>query len=142
MDDAGFLLQLAGDGDIARTQDDGAKALEGSWPDDDVGDRGLVLDGHEDDAACGARPLADGDEAGDGDALARAGPAQVLVANDAAPDEISAQEGGRVRAQREREKAVVVHDFFTERHGWKCDHGFRAIRILMRFSIRISIRLS
>ena len=39
MDDAGFLLQLSGHGDIARSQDDRAKTFERVRPDDDVGDR-------------------------------------------------------------------------------------------------------
>ena len=46
----------------------GAKALEDFWPDDDVGDAGLVLERGEDHARRGARALADEHEAGDGDA--------------------------------------------------------------------------
>ncbi len=89
------------DRDIARAQHDRPEALERLRPDDDVGDRGLVLDGHEDDALRGARPLADGDEAGDGDARAGTLRAQLLVADDAAAGEVGAQERGRMRAQRQ-----------------------------------------
>src|SRR5262252_3830441 len=71
VDDSGFLLQLSAHGDIARAHDDGTKALERLRPDDDVGDRGLVLDGHEDDAIGRARLLANGDETGDADARTR-----------------------------------------------------------------------
>ena len=71
VDDAALALHLAGDGDEAGAEHDGAERLEHLRPDDDVGDVGLVLDGHEDDAARRARPLADDDEAGDGDAACR-----------------------------------------------------------------------
>ena len=92
MDDAGFLLQLPAHGDITRTHDDGTKALERLWPDDDVGDRGLVFDGHEDDAVGRARLLANGDEPGNADPRRGRQQAQLLVADDAASSEIGAQE--------------------------------------------------
>jgi hypothetical protein len=92
VDNVGFLLQLSAHGDIARTHDDGTKARERLWPNDDVGDRGLIFDGHEDDAVGRARLLANGDEAGNADPRRRRQQAQLLVADDAAPSEVGAQE--------------------------------------------------
>src|SRR3954468_6385698 len=43
--------------------------------------------------------------------------AQLLVADDAAAQELGAQERRRMRAQREVEETVVVDDFLAERHG-------------------------
>jgi hypothetical protein len=124
VNDAGFLLHLSGHGDIARTQNDRPEAFECLRPDDDVGDGRFVLDGHEDDAIGRARPLADGDEAGDGGAFAGPACAQVLVAGDAAPGEVGAQERCRMRAQRQFEEAVVVDHLFAERHERKRDRRF------------------
>ena len=59
VDDAALVLHPAGDGDEAGAEHDRPEALEHLRPDDDVGDVGLVLDRHEDDAARRARPLAD-----------------------------------------------------------------------------------
>ena len=50
--------------------------------------------------------------------------AQFCVADDAAPGEIGAQERRRVRAQRQFEEAVVVHDLFARRHGRQLHVGF------------------
>ena len=51
----------------------------------------------------------------DRDPLARESRAQFLVANDTLIFEVGAQEGRGVRAQRQLEKAIIVHDLFTRR---------------------------
>ena len=71
MDDALLVLQLTGDADQPRAEHDRAKGLECLRPDDGVGDAGLVFQRHEDDAVGAARPLADEDDAGNGDSAAR-----------------------------------------------------------------------
>ena len=95
----------------------GAKTLENFWPDDDVGDAGLVLERGEDHARRGARALADEHEAGDGDAppalhLRRAGPPRRCRA--AASSRRRNETGCAFK--RERERAVVAHHMLAERH--------------------------
>ena len=70
MDDALLRLKPSPHPQQPGAEHDGAEALEDLRPDDDVGDARLVLERREDHARCGARSLADEDEAGDGDALA------------------------------------------------------------------------
>ena len=123
MDDAGFLLHAPGHRDIARAEHDRPEALEGFRPDDDIGERGLVLDRQKDDAVGRARPLAHGDEAGDANPLAGCGLAQHFVADDAATGKILPQEARRMRAQRQFEESVVVDDFLSERHRRQRDLG-------------------
>ena len=124
MDDARFRLHDAADRDIARAQHDRAHALEHFRPDDDVGDRAFVLDGHEHHALGRARPLPAGDQAGNRHAGVVGHAAQRLVAQDAAGVEIGAQELRRMRAQRQAQEAVVVDHFLAQRHGRKRDVGF------------------
>jgi hypothetical protein len=97
MDHAAFLLHAAGHRDIARAEHDRAEAREGLRPDDDIGERGLVLDREKNHAVGRARPLAHGDEAGNRDPLAGRDFAQRRVAHDAAGGKISAQEARRMR---------------------------------------------
>src|SRR6266567_1371139 len=116
VDDAGFLLHAPGRRDIARAEHDRPEALEGFRPDDDIGERGLVLDREKNDAVGRARPLAHGDEAGHANPLAGRGLAQRLVAQDAAAGKILAQEARRMRAQRQFQISIIVDDLLAERH--------------------------
>src|SRR5436309_987551 len=99
MDHAGFMLERTAYGDVARAEDDGAKTLESFRPHNDIGNGGLVLDGHEDDAACRSGSLANSDQAGDNGMLTRSPRAQLFIANDAALREIFAKAGCGMRAQ-------------------------------------------
>ena len=81
MDDALLRLQLSEHPEQPRAEHDSAEALEDLRPDDDVGDARLVLERGEDHARCGARALADKDEAGDGDALGRCASPQAAPAS-------------------------------------------------------------
>src|SRR3984893_1834956 len=123
MNHAGFMLERTAYGDIARAEDDGAKTFEDFRPHNDIGDGGLVLDGHEDDAACRARSLANGDQAGDDRMLTRSPRAQRFITNDAARREIAPQEGCGMCAQRQFKETVVVHDFLAKSHQRKRDIG-------------------
>jgi hypothetical protein len=116
MDDAGFLLHASGRRNIAGAEHDRSEALEGFRPDDDIGERGLVLDREKNDAVGRAWPLAHGDEAGHGNPFAGRAAAQRVVGNDAAAGEIVAQEACRMRAQRQFQESVVVDDLLAERH--------------------------
>ena len=116
MDHVALALHLAGDGDEAGTEHHRPEALEQLRPDDDIGDVGLVLDGHEDHAARRAGPLADDGEAGDGDAAAAPRVAERLVRDDAAGGEARPDERHRMRLQRQAEIAVVVDDMLPDRH--------------------------
>ena len=133
VDHAGLLLQLPGDGDVTCAQNGHSEPLECLRPDDDVGHCGLVFDCHEDDAVRRARSLANGDEPGDGDAFTRAPRAQLVIANDAAGDEVAAQEGCGMRAQRQFEEAVVVHDLLAQPHKREIYIRFAACRYLVAF---------
>src|SRR4051794_33390153 len=62
VDDEPLALQPAAALDEGRAENGAAEALEDRRPDDEIGDPGLVLDRHEDDAARRPRPLADEDE--------------------------------------------------------------------------------
>ena len=124
VDDALFRLHAAGDRHIARAQHHRPHTLEHFRPDDRVGDRALVLDGHEHHALGRARPLPAGDQAGNRHARVVVRAAQRLVTQDAARVEIGAQELRRMRAQRQAQETVVVHDFLAQRHGGQGDFGF------------------
>ena len=67
MDDAVFVLQLAGDGEEAGTEHDRTESFENLWPHDGVGDGGLIFQRHEDDAVGAAGPLAYQHQARNGD---------------------------------------------------------------------------
>src|ERR1700760_2544295 len=69
MDDALLALQLAGHSDKTGAEHDRAQTFENLRPYNDVGDSGLILQRHEDDAARGTRSLTHEHEAGDHDAL-------------------------------------------------------------------------
>ncbi len=116
MDDAGFVLQLAGRDDEAGADDDRAQTLEGLRPDDEIGDSRLVLQRHEDHPLRRARPLAHQHQPGDGDAVAGLQRRQRLGAPDAARVEAGAHEGDRMRFQRQRQAAVVLDHMGAERH--------------------------
>ncbi len=118
VDDADSDCTTAGDRDIARAQHHRAHALEHLRPDDDIGDRAFVLDGHEHHALGRARPLPAGDQAGNAHALAGGdASATPRCARCSARGKIGAQELRRMRAQRQPQEAVVVDHFLAQRHG-------------------------
>src|SRR6185437_8609626 len=123
MNDARFLLQYSMHCDVARAQNNGPEALERLWPDNNIGNSGFILDGHEDDAICRSRPLPDGHEAGHGNTLARAARAQLLIGNDLSARKVAAEKRGRVRAQRELQSAIILYDLFAKAHLRQSDSG-------------------
>ena len=122
--DAGFLLDLAVDGDHAGGEDEAALAFEDAGPEDEVGDAGFVLDGDEHDAFCGAGFLADEDEAGDDDAAAVAGVFQVGAGDHLLGLEVFADECDGVVSEGESDAAVVFDDGSAGFHGGEFDGGF------------------
>src|SRR5713226_6139353 len=67
MDDEAGALHAAANGEKTRCHDDAAVSGEDFWPDDDIGNIGLVLEREKNNALGGTRPLPDQYEAGDGD---------------------------------------------------------------------------
>ena len=96
VDDLAFLLQAASDADQLGAHDGFAVAIEGFWPDDDIGDTGLVLQGGEDDAAGGAGALAHQHQPSHRDPGAVAGGGQIAGAGVAAAFKFGAEEAERV----------------------------------------------
>src|SRR6202163_1031216 len=101
---AALALRAAGHGGEPGAEHDRAKPLEDLRPDDRIGNVGLVLQRHEDDAARRARSLADEDQPGDGDAAAVLYGAEGLAPDDCLRGEPVAQERDRMRLQRQAEK--------------------------------------
>ena len=101
--------------------------LERFRPDDDVGDVGLVLERHEDDALRRSRPLPHQHEAGDGDPhiLPQIVAAQRRVAHGAERGEALAEEAHRMLLQRQAGGHIILHDMLGERHGGKRDRRLR-----------------
>ena len=62
----------------ARAHDDAAMGLEDLWPDHEVGDAVFVLDGDEHHARGGTRPLANQDQAGQGELYLRSWSSSIL----------------------------------------------------------------
>ena len=95
-------------------------------PDDNVGNVGLVLERHEDDAF-GARHLARQDKASNGDpAVLRHSLAAVIhIAHDAEPREAIAEEGDGMLLQRQAGRQVVLRHVLAERHGGQCNLRLR-----------------
>ena len=77
-------------------------------PQDAVGDAGLVLDRDEQHALGAARLLTDEDDAGDLDMAAVADGGEVGAAGHAAPRQLLAHEGQRIRAKRELQRPIVL----------------------------------
>ena len=117
VDDAGFVLQLAADGDKTGADDNGAQALERLGPDNDIGDADLVFEGHEDDAFGGARTLAHQHEAGDGDARAAFHLIKRVAAFGAAGVEALAHKGDRMGLQRKGKPPIIFDHMRAQRHG-------------------------
>ena len=126
MDDKSRPLQAAADGEETRRHHRSAVFFKGLWPDDDVGDVGLVLDRHEDNAFCRSRPLPDQHEAGDGDhrVLADLIAAKLGIALGAERGEAFAEKTHRMLFQRQPGRHVIFHDVLAERHCRKRDRGF------------------
>ena len=116
MDHAGRVLQLSGHADQPGAEHDRAISFEHRRPHDGIGNGGLVFQRHEDDALGGARPLPHQHQAGDGDASARSHAGELLVAHDAAPVELAAQERHRMRLQRQMQMPIVLDHLLAEPH--------------------------
>ena len=115
VDHQALFLHLAAHRHELGAEHDPAKALEHRRPHHQIGDPALVLDGDEDDAARGARPLADQDQAGDLDPAAVVDRGQALGL-DHPPIEPGAQQGERMAAQRQAQIGIILGDLLAERH--------------------------
>ena len=109
----------------ARRHHRAAVLREDFRPDDDVGDVGLVLERHEDDAVGGARLLADEHEPGDGDhlVLAQAFVAQLRIAPRAKAREAVAEEADGVRLERQAGRQIILRHVLAECHRRQRDLG-------------------
>ena len=112
----GVTLDDAVDRHQPRAHHDLALLPEHVGPDDEVGDPGLVLERDEDDALGASRPLADQHQAGNRQALAIADRFQPVGGDEFRLRIMLAQEGHRMRLQRQPDGLVIVHDMLGERH--------------------------
>ena len=117
MQDAVLFLHLAADDDEAGAHHHLAVFLQRGRPDDDVGDPGLVLDRHEDDALGGARPLAHQDDASDRGAALVGDPAEIGASGNAPALQHKAEEAHGVRFQRQAQRPVVGNHVLGQGHG-------------------------
>ena len=81
--------------------------VEDALPDDRIGDAGFVLQRQEGDVAL-ARPLADQDDAGDGDPVAVLAPGEPAGGKQAPAIELRPEEGERMTAQRKLHRAIIL----------------------------------
>ncbi len=124
MDHLPLALQPAGNAHHPGGQDLAAEGLELRRPDDDVGGAGLVLQGDEDDALGGARPLAHQHQAGDRDAPPVLRLQELLRRQVAA--HLRAQQRHRMRPQREPQRPVVGDHRLAIAHRRQDDRRFFA----------------
>src|SRR5215217_4768219 len=98
MDHAGGALQLSSHADQPGTEHYWAILLEDARPDNRVGNAGFIFQRHEDDIAL-PRPLSNQHETGNGHAIVGDDLGQTLMRDNAAPVEVGAQKGYRMRLQ-------------------------------------------
>ena len=118
-----MALDAAGDVDEPCAHHDLAKAFERLGPDDEIGDAGFVLDGHEDDALGGARPLAHQHDAGDRDAAAVLDSLQLGAGAHPLGAQAFPQEAHRMGFEGQPGRLVIGDDMLGEGHERKL-HGW------------------
>src|SRR5215470_11419791 len=118
VNDDALALDPAAHEQELRGHDDAAVGLEDLRPDDDIHDPRLVLEGEEDDALRGPRPLPHEHQPGDGHApVLETLVAMLATRDDAAPRQASTKEGAGMRLQRKPRRGVVFGHMLAGRHG-------------------------
>ena len=118
-----MALDAAPDPDEPGAHHHPAVLLQHLRPDDDIGDAGLVLDGHEDDALGGARALAHQHHAARRHEPAVAHGTDLLAGRRAALAAERAQELHGMAFERQAQGLIVVHHMLRHRHFWEGDGG-------------------
>src|SRR5579883_2779064 len=110
MDHIAALVPLdpSGHAEQAAAQKNTAKLLKDRLPDDDVGDPGLVLERHEDDAARRARLLAHQNKPGNLDPSPIRELLEIATVQNPPPVEPLPKQGDRMRLQRQAEMLIIL----------------------------------
>src|SRR3546814_20832664 len=144
MDDPPLLLKPPPRRDHRSRHDLTPVECEPVWPEDNVGDSGVVFDRYEQDALRGARTLAHKDHAGHFDVSAIADVREIDAANDSHRVELVAQEAPRMCAERELSRALIFDYLASLCHGSQPGLGLEPLdrtRVVMgtRVYVRVDI---
>src|SRR5271170_233779 len=108
MHNVAFALNASIDPDHAGREDDPPLRLKDPWPDDEIGNAALVLDGDEHDAFGGPRHLPHQYKSSGLQPSAVARLHRLAAGDDASPAQVFAQEGNGVRPQGQPNMAVIL----------------------------------
>src|ERR1017187_4768081 len=117
MDDLALALDAAVDRQHPGRKDYAALPFIEFWPDHEIGDAGLVLDGDEDDAFRRARHLPHEHETGGPEPASIAGLHGLGAGDDALAVQVSPQETDWMAAQGQSNMAIVLDHLAAGGHG-------------------------
>src|SRR5204863_2017311 len=152
VDDAFLALQAAAAIKQGGAERGAAEAFERGGPDDQIGDAGLVFEGHEDDPVGAAGTLPDQHEAGDRHAPVDRQGGEIGGRDEAFLRQLGAQKSKRMALYRQPQGRVILDDMLAERHlgqqprreGFPCFGWItilRPSRRLLRSLLRMTIVL-